>query len=112
MRQYINIILSELSYTLCSQSGRWIQMTPTSLPVSTFPCRSEASQDNQCEVVRIKYTNYRGETAIRRIVPGQLRFGASEWHPEPQWLLDALDIDRGVTRSFAMKDILAWGVEL
>lgn len=50
-------------------------------------------------VVTIRYTNYRGETADRRIVPRMLRFAATEWHPEPQWLLDAFDIDKGSPRS-------------
>lgn len=60
------------------------------------------------ETVRILYTNYRGETAIRRIRPLQLRFAATEWHPEPQWLLDAFDYDRDAERSFAMIDVRAW----
>lgn len=62
-------------------------------------------------IARIKYTNYRGETSIRRIIPVRVRFAASEWHPEEQWLLDAFDIDRGDTRSFAMKDIHEWTPE-
>lgn len=58
--------------------------------------------------VRIVYTNYRGETAIRLIVPERIHHGATEWHPEPQWLLDAFDVEKDATRSFAMKDIRAW----
>jgi hypothetical protein len=41
-------------------------------------------------VVIIRYTNYRGETADRRIVPICIRYGSTQWHPEPQWLLEAL----------------------
>ena len=37
--------------------------------------------------VKICYTNYRGETAIREITPKTIHFGSTEWHPEPQWLL-------------------------
>jgi predicted DNA-binding transcriptional regulator YafY len=59
-------------------------------------------------IVTILYTNYRGETAYRRIVPKGLRFAATEWHPEPQWLLDALDLDRGAERSFTLKDVREW----
>ena len=59
-------------------------------------------------IVRIRYTNYRGETAYRRIIPKAIRFAATEWHPEPQWLLDAVDLDKNVDRSFAMKDIASW----
>jgi len=61
-------------------------------------------------VVKIRYTNYRGETAVRKIVPIRIRFAASEWHPGEQWLMDAYDIDRQAERSFAMADIHEWDV--
>lgn len=60
------------------------------------------------ESVRIVYTNYRGETAIRTVVPRLIQFAATEWHPEPQWLLVAFDLEKQAERSFAMKDIRAW----
>lgn len=63
-------------------------------------------------VVVIRYTNYRGETAERRIIPMRIRFGSSEWHPEEQWLLDAFDLDRGADRSFALKDVTEWRSEI
>jgi predicted DNA-binding transcriptional regulator YafY len=59
-------------------------------------------------VVTIRYTNYRGETAIRRIIPREVRFISTEWHPEPQWVLEAYDLDRKAERSFAIKDINDW----
>lgn len=58
--------------------------------------------------VRILYTNYRGETALRTIVPEKIWFGTTEWHHEPQWLMDAVDAEKQQIRSFAMKDIRAW----
>lgn len=58
--------------------------------------------------ILIRYTNYRGETALRRIIPISLRFGSTEWHPRPQWLLEAFDLDRRAERAFALKDILEW----
>ena len=60
------------------------------------------------ELVTILYTNYRGETALRRVHPKRIWFGGTDWHPEPQWLMDAEDTERGVERTFAMKDIRAW----
>lgn len=62
----------------------------------------------QERVVRILYTNYRGETSLRRIVPERIHFASTEWHREPQWLLDAVDVEKNALRSFAMKDIRAW----
>lgn len=63
---------------------------------------------NQKQVVEILYTNYRGETSRRKILPEKIWFGATDWHPEPQWLIDALDIEKGALRNFAMKDIQEW----
>jgi hypothetical protein len=56
-------------------------------------------------VVQIEYTNWRGEFGVRRIQPRSIRFGVSEWHKEPQWLLLAWDIDKKEDREFAFKDI-------
>jgi hypothetical protein len=61
-----------------------------------------------CEPIEITYRNYRGEVSQRRIVPQRVWFGASEWHPEPQWMLDALDVDKG-ERSFALRDVIDFG---
>jgi len=58
--------------------------------------------------VVIDYRNYRGERVWRTIVPRRIHFGSTEWHPEEQWLLDALDVEREVERTFAIKDIAAW----
>lgn len=55
--------------------------------------------------IRVKYTNWRGETAERRILPVRRFRGATEFHPEEQELLDAIDLDRGVMRTFAVKDM-------
>ena len=56
----------------------------------------------------IDYTNHAGVRAMREIVPHALRFGSTEWHPEPQWLLDAHDVAKDDVRTFAMKDIHFW----
>ena len=61
--------------------------------------------------VRILYTNYKGETAIRHIVPKEIKFLASEWHPEEQWCLIAHDVEKDAERTFACNDIKAWWVE-
>jgi len=54
--------------------------------------------------VTLTYTNWRGETAQRTIIPQRVWFGSTDWHPEPQWLLTALDIEKGAERDFALKD--------
>jgi len=54
--------------------------------------------------VRFFYTNYRGERSIRTAVPVILLWGSTEWHPRPQWILTAFDLDKGAERSFALED--------
>lgn len=63
---------------------------------------------NLYEEVLIDYTNYRGERGVRRIRPLSVRFENNEWHHDTQWLLRAVDIEKGATRDFAMKDIHSW----
>jgi hypothetical protein len=59
--------------------------------------------------VLIDYTNWRGERAVRRIRPtGRVAFENNEWHPETQWLLEAVDLETMSTRTFAMANIHSW----
>ena len=60
------------------------------------------------EAVEIVYVNWRGEQSVRSIVPMHVHFGTSPWHPEPQWLLHAQDLDKNDVRDFAVKDIKSW----
>lgn len=58
--------------------------------------------------VKILYTNYRGEKGYRIIIPQSIYFGSTEWHPEKQWLLRAIDVQKQNSRDFAVKDIAEW----
>ncbi|MEW6053200.1 MAG: hypothetical protein AB1552_05330 [Nitrospirota bacterium] len=69
---------------------------------------SEPGISIEKQTVSIIYTNYRGETSLRKILPKRLRFGKTDWHHEDQWVLDAIDLKKQIERSFAMKDIRAW----
>lgn len=51
--------------------------------------------------VALVYTNWRGITTVRRILPFYLWYGATEHHAE-QWLVRALDLDKGQVRDFAL----------
>ena len=48
-------------------------------------------------LVRIFYTNHRGERAVRLIRPICIHHACTAWHPDAQWLLKAFDIDKGQT---------------
>jgi predicted DNA-binding transcriptional regulator YafY len=63
------------------------------------------------QVIKVLYTNWRGETAIRSIVPIKVWFGSTNWHKVDGWLLDAYDLDRKAERCYSMKDIKAWWTE-
>jgi predicted DNA-binding transcriptional regulator YafY len=57
------------------------------------------------KIVTIDYTNWRGERAMRRIIPLGVVFANNEWHPETQWLLESIDVDTGKFRCFALANI-------
>ena len=54
---------------------------------------------------RVVYTNWRGETAERTIVPINIWYGVSEYHEGEQWFVKAVCRERGEVRDFAMKDL-------
>lgn len=60
--------------------------------------------------VRFDYINYRGERAIRTVIPERCYLGEVTWHPGEQWILDAFDVEKGAIRSFAIADIQRWDV--
>ncbi len=56
------------------------------------------------ERIRVKYKNWRGETAIRNIeLNSSVHWRRTKWHPEPQWLIVGRDIDSGENRFWAVK---------
>ena len=59
-------------------------------------------------IVKIKYTNYKGQTAWRRILPTKILFTSTNWHKQNQWILEAFDYDKEEMRQFAVQDIERW----
>ena len=58
--------------------------------------------------VKILYTNWKGKTSYRNIIPKSIEFKSTEWHKEEQWILNAFDIDKNAYRGFALKDVKEW----
>ena len=59
-------------------------------------------------LVGFSYKNWRGETSSRRAIFHCIFYGATVWHPEPQWIVEASDISdpgEAKTRQFAMRDM-------
>lgn len=59
---------------------------------------------NEGQAICFGYTNWRGETSIRRAIPIAITWGSTEWHPEPGWLMTAYDLERQAERQFALAD--------
>jgi predicted DNA-binding transcriptional regulator YafY len=58
--------------------------------------------------VTIDYVNWKGERGLRLILPDTITFSSNKWHPTPQWLLRAFDVEKKAWRHFAMADIKNW----
>jgi predicted DNA-binding transcriptional regulator YafY len=54
----------------------------------------------------IEYTNYKGVRKVYRVMPQQIfPSPGNQWHPEPHWCMEAMDLDRQVVRQFRLSDI-------
>jgi hypothetical protein len=53
-------------------------------------------------VFHLVYVNWKGERRERAVAPSRLFWGSTEWHPEPQWLVEALDVEKQTQRTFAL----------
>jgi len=61
---------------------------------------------NPAKTIFFRYKNWKGEESTRKVVPMDIWFGHTEFHPEDQWLLKGLDIHKGAERDFAIHDII------
>lgn len=56
-------------------------------------------------VIEFDYVNWKGEKGHRRALIKGFYYGATEYHKEEQWLLEAHDLDKNEDRIFAMRDM-------
>jgi len=64
-----------------------------------FGCPNTAEKS-----IRFFYINHRFVPAIRWATPISIRWGVTEWHTAPQWLMLAFDHEKRATREFALTD--------
>lgn len=76
--------------------------------MNTAPSVLRVEGATERAIVTIRYTNHRGKTAWRRIVPQAIRFADTVWHPGFQWVLDAIDVDKNKPRVFALSGVQQW----
>ena len=66
----------------------------------------EPKNTEYAPTLQFKYKNYKGKTNIRNVIPYNIHFGSTEFHPQEQWLLRAFDVDKCAERNFALKDVI------
>jgi hypothetical protein len=60
---------------------------------------------NMTNLIELDYTNWKGVRSKRNIIPIELQYTSTQYHPEAQWLLVAFDKEKNDIRSFAVRDI-------
>ena len=56
-------------------------------------------------IIPVRYKNHRGVESVRNVIINKLWWGSTEWHPQPQWLLNVTACDKAwELRDFALKD--------
>jgi len=68
--------------------------------------RTFETEQNTSREISFVYKNWRGETALRTVLPIKLWYGHTDWHPQHQWLLKAIDLEKNEERDFALEDIV------
>jgi hypothetical protein len=58
------------------------------------------------QVIKFRYRNWRGVVSERTARVANLVYGSTEWHPQPQWLVQAFDMEQGAERLFALRDMV------
>ena len=67
-----------------------------------------AGPNPKSKAIRVRYRNWKGETAVRSIIPLGVFYGSSEFHKEEQWLLKVWDLEKSDYRTYALKGISEW----
>ncbi len=73
--------------------------------IYNFPANHFEDQ-RDVKPIKIKYRNWKGEIGVRTIFPDETWFGFTEFHPTPQFLMKAWDVDKQAFRDFALMDII------
>ena len=52
------------------------------------------------------YVNHKSRPAIRRAIPQRIYFGTSQYYHIPEMLMEAYDLDKQETRTFAISKMV------
>lgn len=67
--------------------------------------KSFSMEINPGDIVTFIYKNYAGKVSKRTAKVLRFYWASNEYHPEPQFLMAGLDLDKAEPRGFAVKDI-------
>lgn len=76
--------------------------------MNTIPSDDSHDHIDKERIVTITYEHSKHGTVQRRILPIRTFFGTDKYHPEPQYLLTAWDLDKLEERTFALMNITGW----
>ena len=60
-------------------------------------------------IVRVRYRNPNGEKVVLRIIPKRIEYTSKYWF-QPEWVLEALNVDKKNDCILRLEQILEWGV--
>jgi predicted DNA-binding transcriptional regulator YafY len=94
------------------QRAKGLNVSPTSMfAVRAFKILSQIrstyqeARKYQPKRLRFTYTNYKGETSERVVVPKGIRYGEYPWTGTVDWYLVAEDMEKGAERFFLLSKI-------
>lgn len=90
-----------------SYSGTQLGMTNASTAQGYVgPQECKAPYREPTQIVTFVYRNWKGEIRERRVVPINIEFTSDHYHQPVQWIMHAIDVDKGARRSFAFRNML------
>lgn len=70
-----------------------------------MPKTIENGYEGAAKPLTFKYVNHDGVEATRTVIPIGFFFGTSKYYTEPQWLLEAWDLDKQAVRHYAFSKL-------
>lgn len=69
------------------------------------PIEPFSTEINKGDIISFDYVNYKGVKARRRVKVGGYFFGHNQYHPDTQFFMAGIDLDKNLPRGFAIKDM-------
>lgn len=77
------------------------------LEAQALRAASGGEADADPEPLVFTYTNWRGKTEVRTVIPQRVWYGTTDWYTDPHWFLRAFDFDKQADRDFVLARIAA-----